>query len=237
MTVHLLDRAIYTLPEASRLLRVPPATLFWWLDGGTRRSKLYPPVIRPEATGERSLTWAEFVEARYLRAYRRGLGVRLGEIRHFIDELRDFFQVPYPLAHQKPLVLGQSLVVEAQDRVGLSPDWWMFVKAGGQVIASPASADFLAHVDFEPRSAVDSETNESAGGGLVQRIYPLGKEDPTVVIDPAMRFGSPAVHGISTGVLAELIDAGDTIDEVAADYGLSVEELKTAVGYEWSIAS
>lgn len=35
----------------------------------------------------------------------------------------------------------------------------------------------------------------------------------------------------------ELIDAGDTIDDVAADYGLSVEELKTAVGYEWSIAS
>ena len=46
----LLDREMYTEPQAARLLRLAPST-HDWLEGGTRRNKTYKPVIRAETTG------------------------------------------------------------------------------------------------------------------------------------------------------------------------------------------
>jgi hypothetical protein len=56
-----LDREMYAEAHAARLLKVAPATLHYWLEGGVRRGKLYQPVIREEATGAKTVTWAEFV--------------------------------------------------------------------------------------------------------------------------------------------------------------------------------
>lgn len=67
--VALLDREMYAEAEAARLLRVAQSTLHYWLEGGKQRGKTYRPIIRPEATGQRSVTWAEFVEAGLLREY------------------------------------------------------------------------------------------------------------------------------------------------------------------------
>lgn len=54
-----LDRDMYTGAGTARLLRVAPATLHYWLEGGIRRNKTYKPVIREEATGSRTVTWAD----------------------------------------------------------------------------------------------------------------------------------------------------------------------------------
>jgi hypothetical protein len=94
MTSSVLDREMFSEAEASRLLRVPQSTLHWWLDGGTYRNRHYRPVIRFEATGGRSVTWAEFVEAGLLREYRRTHGVALSELRTVIDRLRDEYESP-----------------------------------------------------------------------------------------------------------------------------------------------
>lgn len=72
-----------------------------------------------EPAGKRSVTWAEFVEAALLREYRRRHDVPMAELRAFVDLLRDRFNVPYPLADQRPFVAGQRLVMEAQDDSGL----------------------------------------------------------------------------------------------------------------------
>jgi hypothetical protein len=105
--------------EAARLLGVSQSTLHWWLDGGTYRNRHYRPVIRSEATGGRSVTWAEFVEAGLLREYRRTHGVALSELRTVIDRLRDEYGSPYPLAHHCPFVgPGRQLLVEVQQDIG-----------------------------------------------------------------------------------------------------------------------
>lgn len=62
-----------------------------------------------------------------------------------------------------------------------------------------------------------------------------GKESP-VVIDPEFNFGAPTVDGISTEVLAEMVDAGEPLEEVADDYGLSPARLRQALAYEWAAA-
>ena len=71
------------------------------------------------------------------------------------------------------------------------------------------------------------------------RLYPfVSGETRTaerpIVIDPKIAFGRPVVVrvGISTGTIAERIDAGETVQELASDYGLSPTEIEQAVLYE-----
>ena len=46
--VSVLEREMYSEAEAARLLGVAQSTLNYWLEGGTRRGRVYRPVIRPE---------------------------------------------------------------------------------------------------------------------------------------------------------------------------------------------
>jgi hypothetical protein len=43
MSVTVLDREMYTEAAAARLLGVAQGTLNYWLEGGARRGKVYPP--------------------------------------------------------------------------------------------------------------------------------------------------------------------------------------------------
>lgn len=210
--------------EAARLLRVPQSTLRWWLEGQTRRGKRYLPVLRDKPTGSGVLTWGEFVEAGYLRAYRRE-EVPLGELRSFIDDLRQHLGVPYPLAHFKPFVsASRRLVVQLQNKAGLPPEFSLALEVStGQLVLSGASEAFLASVDFSP------EGNQPA-----VRVYPAGKQSP-VVIDPNLAFGAPNVRGVRTDAITELIDAGEPPERVAEDFGLSVELVKAATAFEWQL--
>lgn len=103
-SVTVLNRPLYAVTEAARLLQLPPATLRRWLEGFSNRGVDYPAVLRTEPTGSTEVTWAEFVEAGYLREYRVTTGVSLQKMRRFIDLARKSWDVPYPLAHFTPYV-------------------------------------------------------------------------------------------------------------------------------------
>ncbi len=71
------------------------------------------------------------------------------------------------------------------------------------------------------------------------RLYPFlsvdqGADERPIAIAPGISFGRPVVVrlGISTAVLAERPDAGESIKELASDYGLSTSEVEQAVLYE-----
>ena len=55
-----------------------------------------------------------------------------------------------------------------------------------------------------------------------------------IAIDPRISFGRPVVvsRGISTAAIADRIDAGETVEALAADYDLSTAEIEHAVLYE-----
>jgi hypothetical protein len=129
--VETLNRELYTVTEAARLLGVQASKLRRWLDGFTVGDRFYEPVIRPEPTGSNTVTWAEFVEAGFLNQYRTRK-VSLQHMRPIIERMREEFGVPYPLAHFKPLVDSRSrewrcciepeCAGEAQQSGG-SPSW------------------------------------------------------------------------------------------------------------------
>lgn len=53
----LLDRPVYTFREVDRLLGMNQGTARRWIDGYARGSRLYPPIVREERTGESWVTW------------------------------------------------------------------------------------------------------------------------------------------------------------------------------------
>ena len=83
MGIAVLERELFTIPKAARMLRISQNTLRWWLDGRDQ----YPPVIRPRATGSTNVTWGEFVEAGFLREYRKSRSLQY--MRPVIEELRN----------------------------------------------------------------------------------------------------------------------------------------------------
>ena len=216
-----LDREIYAEAEAAEILRVPQATLHWWLEGGKRRSKVYPPVIRPQPTGAKTLTWAEFVEAALLRQYRRELDVRLGELRRFIEALRESEGVPYPLAHYRPWVgEGKRLLLELQQASNLPGELWLVAPASDQVVLTEPAAAFLKRVEWRDNLPIAWRPHED--------------EASPVRCQPTIRFGRPSIRGISTEAIAEHLEAGEGDEEVAEQFSLSLDEIRWAQAFEHS---
>jgi uncharacterized protein (DUF433 family)/transposase len=218
-SVDVLDREMYSEAEAARLLGVAQSTLNYWLEGGERRGRNYLPVVRPEARGYRApVTWAEFVEAGLLRSYRRDLGVKMAELRSFIVRLRKDFGVPYPLADRRPYVSNRELVFAAQEDTGLDAELWLVTAARGQYLLLPVGDEFLRRVTW----------NGDVAGGW----RPADNPDSTVRINPELRFGKPAVGGISTEAIWENSDVGADEEEIAETFGLSISDVRWALSYE-----
>lgn len=217
-TATVLDREMYSEAEAARLLRLAPATLHYWLEGGTRRGRTYSPIIRQSPTGSRIVTWAEFVEAGMLRQYRRDLQVPMVELRAFIDSLRQRLGVPYPLAHSRPYVSGKDLVMKSQVETQLGAEFALVAEVSNQYVLSAAASEFFRRVTW--------------AGDDPASWRPDDRPDSLVIIDPEVRFGKPSVGGISTSVLWEQFEGGETNEDLADTYSLSIEQVQWALGYE-----
>lgn len=210
----LLERPLYSFSEAARLLEIPTTTLKRWIDGQGD----HDPVIRLTRTGADAVTWGEFVEAGYLREYRRRYKVPLSDLRPFIRELRDGLGVPYPLATERPLVgQGRRLVLDLQQRLDLDERLYMVVGAAerGQ-LALPAE-EFFEKVEFEDEIAV--------------RMHPRGRQSP-IVIDPVRSFGLPTIRGIRTETIAEAVEAGESLAYIVETWELTPDEVREAVQWE-----
>lgn len=217
--VSFLDRPTYGVGQAAGLLGLRTDSVRRWLDGYFKDGTSYPPVVRPESLGIETVTWGEFIELGYLREYRRA-NVSLQRLRPAIDKLRVQFETQYPLALVRPLVFDRELVLQVQEELDL-PSSLAFVVRSGQTIAVADNANrFFKKIEFNP-----GENGEAI------RIRPAGQTSP-VTIDPQVSFGEPAVEGVATSRLWELFDAGETVEDLAGGYELSVSTIGAGIAYE-----
>ena len=78
--------------------------------------------------------------------------------------------------------------------------------------------------------------------GLAVRLYLFTRkrtpqEPKVVVIDPMISFGKPVLAGtgIPTAVIAERYKAGESMDELAGDYGRERFEIEEAIRCELEV--
>lgn len=219
-----LDREMYTVGEAARLLRVPPSSLYYWLEGEGGRGKRHQPIIRETRRGrEATVTWAEFIEAGLLREYRTKQ-VQMSTLRKFIDLLRQEFGVPYPLADRRPFIdqgRSRDLIWEAQKRAGVPAEHALVALASDQYVLTFASQSFLDRVDWD--------------GGTSAGYRPHDDPDSLVRCLPTVRFGRPSVQGISTEAIWEQHRAGLYMDEITEVYGIPEDEVLSGLSYMRSL--
>lgn len=221
-TTTVLDREMFTEAAAARFLQMSPSSLHYWLEGGTQRGKKYRPVVRVESAGNRTVTWAEFVELGLLRQYRSTHRVPLPELRATIDFLRKEFGVPYPLAHYQPFVgEGRKLLLQAQEKANLPGDYCLVAVASDQLLLTPASSAFFDRVEWDDDLAVAWKPHED--------------RNSPVRMNPRMRFGLPAVGGVQTATVWEHLNSGEGPDEIADAFGLSEQDVRWAAAYETSV--
>jgi uncharacterized protein (DUF433 family) len=220
--VDLLNRPIYGLAQADRVLGLRSGTARRWIDGYKRAGKQYPPVVREEHTGEEIITWGELVETRLLSEY-RDAGVPLIRMRPAVVALREELQTRYPLASARTWldVKGRDLVLRVQQQVGLEHRLALVVVRTGQVFWTNPAEAFRKSIEW---------TGDD--GAQQPRLMRPAGDLPEVVIDPLRGFGEPVVRNVRTEILGELFRAGERVDEIADMYELDQSTVEQAVRYE-----
>ena len=62
---------------------------------------------------------------------------------------------------------------------------------------------------------------------------------PGISMDPDVRFGKPCLTGtrIDVATIVGAVAAGETVETVAEEYALSVEQVRSALGYAAHVAA
>lgn len=217
------DQPAYTPAEAARYLKLATATLRSWVAG-----RPYPkagavgrfqPLIHPPQRNPPVLSFWNLIEAHVLRSLRTDHGVSIKALREALRYAERSLTIDR-------LLLSRDLRAHAGD---------VFLDHYGKLINLSASGQLAMRRLFDEHL----KRVEWDEWQFPIRLYPFvsGETQTTqrpIVIDAKISFGRPIVlkAGVSTITIAERIDAGETVDDLAADYGLSPDEIEEAVLYE-----
>jgi uncharacterized protein (DUF433 family) len=207
----------YGILVAAHYLRVPSTTLRYWVlgknyrtDQGTKRAQ--PVIMLPDAE-KPLLSFFNLAEAHVLRALRKEQKIQLPHIRSALDYVAAKFGKKHPLLHHTFKTDGARLFVEELGKL---------VEASniGQRVM-PEIMDHLERLEFEQ--------------DVVARLYPFTRRDApgprAVFIDPRYAFGRPVLATISvpTEVIVDRYEAGESIADLAGDYGCERLEIEEAI--------
>jgi uncharacterized protein (DUF433 family) len=217
------DSAAYTLAEAARYLRLPAATLRSWVLGRlyptAEGSGEFPPLIQPASRRPPSLSFSNLIEAHVLRSLRTEHGVPVKALRS-------------ALAFAERSLGVDRLLLRPELRADAGK---VFLDRYGELIELSASGQLTMRRLFDEHlKRVEWDSSK-----FPARLYPFlwtpgPSEERPIVIDPCIAFGRPVVQrkGISTSAIAERIDAGESVQDIAADYDLGPSEIEQAILYE-----
>lgn len=217
---------IYSISEAAHYLRIPRATLRSWVVGRhypvRAGQAFFTPVVKLPKRDELTLSFTNLVEAHVLDAIRRKYDVPLRKVRRAISFLERHFGSRHPLADERLETDGKNLFVETLGRL-------ISVTQDGQLAMRELLEAHLRRIEWDEI-------------GLAVRLYPFtrkreAREPKVVVIDPYRSFGRPILigTGIPTAIIAERYKAGESVDQLADDYGRERLDIEEAIRCELSV--
>lgn len=219
----MLDRQVYLYSEVDRLVGMRAGTSRRWINGYTRAGKSYHPILRESRTDSEWATWGEFVETRILSEF-RGQNIPTQRLRAAVESLREVYQVPYPLAHLRPYLAADTgeLALDLTDVKDLDEEGRLILRTRQLLLSAPARS-VLEHAIL----AVDEHGEKYAAE------ITLDEEYPGIVLSPDRLGGQPTFTGrrVSIATIAGMVKAGEDPSDLAADYGLSLSQVRSAVDY------
>jgi uncharacterized protein (DUF433 family) len=229
VSVDRFSTPLYGIGEAAAYLDVPPSTLATWAYGYERRRPgagviAGNPVItarRPARRHEAAVPFIGLAEAYALAAFRQA-GVPMQRIRPAIDALHHELGLEYALASRRLYTDGAEILYDyAQDAYG-TPEGEsareLVVVRNNQRVFADVVARYLRRVDY-------------AADGYAQLIHLPQYRVAEVTVDPDHVFGRPRFTRGGAGLddVIGLFRAGEPVDVVAAEFGLSRDEVEDAL--------
>lgn len=221
--VDIRSRPAYSLTEAAHYLRLPAGTLRSWVVGRSyptsRGHRAFPPLVKPAKRQPVTLSFLNLLEAHVLRALRTEHGVSVPDLRQALEYAERELEI-------ERLLLRQDLQTDAGriflERYGQLID----LSNSGQLALRKVLEAHLRRVEWDPSR-------------LPIRFYPFlssdnASEQRIIAIDPGVAFGRPIVEraGVSTQVIVDRLDAGEAVEDLATDYGITSTDVEQAVLYE-----
>lgn len=210
------DVPAYSVAEAAHYLCIPTSTIRSWVKG----TKSFKPVLELPRPGVSLLSFYNLVESHALRSLRIVHRIDLPRIRSALDFVKNQLGWERPLIHEGFKTDGVRLFV---DHLGTLVD----ATSDGQIVMR----EVMTHLD---RIEWQNE--------LAARLYPFTRLNTnnapkSVFIDPRYSFGRPILRDshVATAVIATRYKAGDSMDDLAQDYGCSRQEIEEAVRCELPI--
>ena len=215
------DKPAYPLTEAARYVRLAPATLRSWVAGRkypvrTGRG-FFQPLIQAADSDRKILSFNNLIEAHVLRALRSEHGVPIRSVREALNYAENELGI-------QRLLLRRELTTDAGDLFLERYGELINLSHSGQIAMRRLLELYLARVEWSRNFPV--------------RLYPFLAAEVAdgrpIAIDPRIAFGRPVIvaKSISTGVIAQRLDAGESVQDVAADYEISIQDVEEAAVYE-----
>ncbi len=216
----------YAITEAAHYLRIPPATIRSWIAGRhypTQSGKqFFQPIIQLRSTGTRLLSFLNLIEVHVLDAIRREHSISLDKVRIAVKYLSRELDSKHPLADREFETDGIDL----------------FIQKYGELINISRDGQLAMRVLLEAHlKRIERDLN-----GIPVKLYPFIRKHDTeqpraVVIDPSISFGRPVLAGtgIATAVIAERFNAGESMEDLANDYGRTALEIQEAIRCEFPV--
>lgn len=229
MSVDKFATPLYGLGEAAGYLALPSSTLATWAYGYERRRADATVVVgRPVITATRSsrrheatMPFVGLAEAYALAAFRQA-GVPMQRIRPAIDALHGELGLEHALASQRLYTDGAEILYDYATHAGNTPEGEyareLVVVRNNQRVFTEVVARYLQRVDFAP-------------DGYAQVIHLPQYRVAEVTVDPEHAFGRPrfARSGARLEDVIDLFVSGEPVDAVAAEFGLTRDEVEDAL--------
>ncbi|OCQ95244.1 hypothetical protein AMR42_14150 [Limnothrix sp. PR1529] len=214
----------YSVTDAARYLRIPVVTLRSWLKGRSYATQIgqqaFEPLIQRPDLALPQLSFTNLVEAHVLRIIRETHQVKLDKVRNALDYMSQQFDTAHPLVMRRFQTDGVDLFVDQVDRL-------VNVSRSGQLAMRETLKHLLTRIEWNAE-------------GIANRFFPIIEwvpepgTDKIIFLDPSIRFGKPVIagQGVPTAAIVSLIDAGDSIDDVADEFDCSPAQVKAAIQFE-----
>lgn len=214
---------IYSYSEAARLAHVPQATLRAWVLGrsyttgtGDRFSK---PVIQRPEPAIALVSFTNVVEAHVLSCIRTIHNVSLDKVRAAVEYTEAQLSVEHPLASGRFMTDGVNLFVDHFGRL-------LNVSRSGQLEMRECIERLLKRIELDELQ-------------FARRLYPItrasanGQGPTSIMLDPLVAFGRPVITGtrVPVEVLWQRFDGGDSFEDLAKDYEITVSQIEDAIRF------
>ena len=210
----------YSPAEVARYLDIPVSTVRYWSVG---RHGIQP-LIDPAQETPLVLSFANLVELHVLGAIRRKHQVAMSNVRPALDYVQRKLKMRRPLSNRQFQTDGVGLFVEHYGSL-------INASQQGQIEMKELVGAALVRVEWD-----------SAGQPV--RLFPYTRKEPTesaglIMIDPSVSGGRAVIRDtrIAVEVVAERYKAGESICELAEDYGRETDEIEEAIRCELKIAA